>query len=90
MTATARRIGKSKSECITVDGKVFIKSCLIGKWSHLVITESKERNTIESKHSDEHLAKESMILAKESYRKYLAEDGRVMNCKFSVIKIKRG
>jgi len=89
MKASATRIGKSKNECITVDGKVFIKSCLIGKWTHLVVTESNEQNTIESKHSDKWLAKESMSSGKEAYRKYLAADNRVMNCEFNVIEIKR-
>jgi len=42
--ATATRIGKSKKECITVDGKVFIKSCNIGSWMFLVASERNELN----------------------------------------------
>lgn len=89
MKVSALRIGKSKNECISVDGKVFIKSCLIGKWTHLVVTESEEKNTIESKHGEEWLAKESMNSARDSYKKYLTGEGRVMSCKFSVIEINR-
>ena len=36
-TATAKQIGKSKNESITVNGEVFIKSCAIGKWDFVIV-----------------------------------------------------
>lgn len=104
MEATAVRIGKSKNESIIVDGEVFIKSCLIGKWNFLVVCEfnefgyegeSKDKvigriKVICSKHRDIHGANNGV----ESYNKDLEyclnKYGRDHQGKTEIIKIKRG
>jgi hypothetical protein len=90
MEATAKRIGKSKNEKIIVDGKVYIKSCLIGKWNFLVVTEGSDYgDTIETKHRDIHTANLSMNKAIDSYARYKKSQGGEVLAAHSVIEITR-
>ena len=90
MRATAKQIGKSKNEQITVDSKVYIKSCLISKWNFLVVTSgSKKGDTIESKHRDLASAQLSMQSAIKSHAKYKASQGEEVTAKHDIIEIVR-
>jgi hypothetical protein len=90
MKATAKRIGNSKNEQIIVDGKTYIKSCLIGKWNFLVVTSgSKYGNTIETKHRDIEAANKSMSNAIESFEKYQKESNKKDIVEFRLLEISR-
>ena len=89
MKATATRIGKSKKECIIVDGKVFIKSCVIGKWTHLVEAYSENHSTIETKHRDINSAKISMKSQVNSHSAYRKSQGVNTSINFKIIEVAR-
>jgi hypothetical protein len=36
MKVIAKQIGKSQKESISIDGKVFLKSVAVGRWTHVV------------------------------------------------------
>ena len=90
MKAIAKQIGKSKNEQIIVDGKVYIKSCLIGKWNFLVATSGSEYgDTIETKHRDFSSASIAMNSAIKSHANYKKSQGEKVTARHDLIEIDR-
>jgi len=54
MIVTAKRIGNSKKESISVNNEIVLKSVEVGKWNYLLISKNEKYGClVESKHKGE-------------------------------------
>jgi hypothetical protein len=100
MSVIAKRIGKSANESIIVDGAVYIKSCKIGLWNFVILTEINHydymtnevigrKHCIESKHRDIYSAKAKKLSLQKDLNKLGLECSRDYALKVEIIDVAR-